>query len=49
MNQPKGPSADFPETEPQPLEPPAPATPDLPLDVGPDDGADPKDRQAGGR
>ena len=45
MNPPKGPSADFPDTEPQPLEPPA--TPDLPLDEGPQGGADEKGRQAG--
>lgn len=49
MNQPKGPSADFPDTEPQPLEPPAPGTPDLPLDEAPQGGTDEKGRQAGGR
>lgn len=47
MNQPKGQSADFPDTEPQPLQPPA--TPDLPLDVGPEEGSEEKDRQAGSR
>lgn len=48
MNASTGPNADFPNTEPQPLEPGAPAAPDLPLDVEPQDGTE-EDPQGRGR
>lgn len=48
MNQSPGANADFPNTEPQPLEPPPPAVPDVPLDVEPQDG-DAGDTEGRGR